>query len=130
MRANPGSVCNNLAATFDKHWKHAPQRILARQGRGTSMDRFKIQGGRRLEGTVRISGAKNAALPAMAAALLTSDPVPLENIPRVRDIMTMAKLLSHIRCHVESPDLPPIAFIIQAETISHAEAPYELVKTM
>jgi UDP-N-acetylglucosamine 1-carboxyvinyltransferase len=94
------------------------------------MDRFKIQGGRRLEGTVRISGAKNAALPAMAAALLTADPVCLRNIPHVRDIITMAKLLVHMRCHVESPDFPPSEFTIQAENVSHAEAPYELVKTM
>jgi UDP-N-acetylglucosamine 1-carboxyvinyltransferase len=94
------------------------------------MDRFKIQGGRRLEGSVRISGAKNAALPAMAAALLTSEPVRLQNIPRVRDIITMAKLLAHMRCRVESPDLPPSEFEIQAETVSHAEAPYDLVKTM
>jgi UDP-N-acetylglucosamine 1-carboxyvinyltransferase len=94
------------------------------------MDRFKIEGGRRLEGAVRISGAKNAALPAMAAALLTPEPVHLQNIPHVRDIITMAKLLAHMRCRVQSPDLPPSEFTIQAETVSHAEAPYELVKTM
>lgn len=94
------------------------------------MDRFKIEGGRELEGTVKISGAKNAALPAMAATLLTSEPVQLDNIPHVRDIMTMAKLLAHMRCSVTSPDLPPSEFIIQAEKISHAEAPYDLVKTM
>jgi UDP-N-acetylglucosamine 1-carboxyvinyltransferase len=94
------------------------------------MDRLKIQGGRRLEGTVRISGAKNAALPEMAAALLTPEPVHLKNIPRVRDIITMAKLLAHMRCVVSSPDLPPSEFTFRAETISHAEAPYELVKTM
>ena len=94
------------------------------------MDKLKIQGGRRLEGTVRISGAKNAALPEMAAALLTSEPVQLKNIPHVRDIITMAKLLAHMRCTVSSPDIPPSEFTIQAETVSHAEAPYELVKTM
>ena len=94
------------------------------------MDRFKIQGGQKLEGTVQISGAKNAALPAMAAALLTSDVVTLQNIPHVRDIITMAKLLAHMRCRVESPDIPPSQFTIQAENVSHAEAPYELVKTM
>jgi len=94
------------------------------------MDKFKIQGGRKLEGTVPISGAKNAALPAMASALLTADPVRLENIPHVRDIITMAKLLAHMRCRVESPDIPPSEFTIQAENVSHAEAPYELVKTM
>src|SRR5215472_9865530 len=94
------------------------------------MDKFKIQGGHRLEGTVRISGAKNAALPTMAAALLTSETVRLQNIPHVRDIITMAKLLAHMRCRVQSPDLPPSEFSIQAENVSHAEAPYELVKTM
>ena len=94
------------------------------------MDRFKIQGGRRLEGKVHISGAKNAALPAMAAALLTNEPVHLHNIPKVRDIITMAKLLAHMRCRVESPDIPPSQFTIQAEAVSHTEAPYELVKTM
>jgi len=94
------------------------------------MDQFKIKGGRRLEGTVEISGAKNAALPAMAATLLTADPVHLKNIPHVRDIITMAKLLAHMRCRVEAPDIPPSEFIIQAESVSHAEAPYELVKTM
>ena len=95
------------------------------------MDRFKIEGGRRLEGTVQISGAKNSALPAMAAALLTSEPVILQNIPRVRDIITMAKLLAYMRCRVESPDLPPSEFVIQAQNVAnHAGAPYELVKTM
>jgi len=94
------------------------------------MDRFKIEGGRKLEGAVQISGAKNAALPAMAAALLTSELVRLNNIPHVRDIITMAKLLAHMRCRIESPDIPPSEFTIQAENVSHAEAPYELVKTM
>jgi UDP-N-acetylglucosamine 1-carboxyvinyltransferase len=94
------------------------------------MDRFKIHGGRKLEGEVRISGAKNAALPAMAASLLTAEAVHLKNIPHVRDIITMAKLLAHMRCKVESPDIPPSEFVIRAESVSHAEAPYELVKTM
>jgi UDP-N-acetylglucosamine 1-carboxyvinyltransferase len=94
------------------------------------MDQFRIHGRRKLHGEVRISGAKNAALPAMAAALLTREAVHLKNIPHVRDIITMAKLLAHMRCRVQSPDIPPSAFTIQAETVSHAEAPYELVKTM
>ena len=94
------------------------------------MERFLIEGGHRLEGTVRISGAKNAALPAMAAALLTSEPVHLKNIPRVRDIITMGQLLAHMRARVETPDLPPTDMTIQAEKISGAEAPYELVRTM
>jgi UDP-N-acetylglucosamine 1-carboxyvinyltransferase len=66
----------------------------------------------------------------MAAALLTSEPVHLTNVPGVRDIVTMAKLLAHMRARVQSPTLPPTEFTISAETISHAEAPYELVKTM
>ncbi len=94
------------------------------------MDRFLIEGGRKLEGTVRISGAKNAALPAMAAALLTPERVHLKNIPRVRDILTMGKLLAHIGAHVQALDLPPTDVTIQAEKISDAEAPYELVRTM
>ncbi|MHB8640023.1 MAG: UDP-N-acetylglucosamine 1-carboxyvinyltransferase [Candidatus Acidiferrales bacterium] len=94
------------------------------------MDKFKIQGGRPLEGAVQISGAKNAALPIMAAALLTSEKVHLENIPRVRDIVTMAKLLAHMKAHVVAQDLPPSAMTIQTEEISHTEAPYDLVKTM
>jgi UDP-N-acetylglucosamine 1-carboxyvinyltransferase len=94
------------------------------------MDRFRIEGGTRLEGTVRVSGAKNSALPAMAAALLTADPVHLKNIPRVRDIITMGRLLAHMSARVETPDLPPTDLTIQAEKISDAEAPYDLVRTM
>jgi UDP-N-acetylglucosamine 1-carboxyvinyltransferase len=94
------------------------------------MDRFRIEGGHRLQGTVRISGAKNSALPAMAAALLTSERVHLQNIPRVRDIITMGKLLAHMNALVETPDLPPTDLTIQAKNISDAEAPYELVRTM
>ena len=94
------------------------------------MDRFRIEGGTRLEGTVRVSGAKNSALPAMAAALLTAEPVHLKNIPRVRDIITMGRLLAHMSARVETPDLPPTDLTIQAEKISDAEAPYDLVRTM
>jgi UDP-N-acetylglucosamine 1-carboxyvinyltransferase len=94
------------------------------------MDRFRIEGGGRLQGTVRISGAKNSALPAMAAALLSAEPVHLKNIPRVRDIITMGRLLAHMNVRVETPDLPPTDLTIQAEKISDAEAPYELVRTM
>jgi UDP-N-acetylglucosamine 1-carboxyvinyltransferase len=94
------------------------------------MDKLLIEGGRPLEGSVHISGAKNAALPAMAAALLTRDRVTLDNIPRVRDIITMGKLLAHLSAIVETPAIPPTAVIIQADTVNGAEAPYELVKTM
>src|SRR5580698_6251939 len=94
------------------------------------MGKLLIEGGRRLEGTVRISGSKNAALPAMAAALLTSERVHLKNIPRVRDIITMGQLLAHMDARVEAPDVPPTDLIIEAHKISGAEAPYELVRTM
>jgi UDP-N-acetylglucosamine 1-carboxyvinyltransferase len=94
------------------------------------MDRFRIEGGSRLQGAVHISGAKNSALPAMAAALLTREPVHLKNIPRVRDIITMGRLLAHMNARVETPELPPTDLTIQAETVSDAEAPYDLVRTM
>jgi len=58
------------------------------------MDKFRIKGGKALRGTVAISGAKNSALPVMAAALLTSEKVTLHNIPKVRDLITMSKLLA------------------------------------
>jgi UDP-N-acetylglucosamine 1-carboxyvinyltransferase len=94
------------------------------------MDKFQIHGGRRLQGTVSIGGAKNAALPAMAMALLTSDPLTIENLPHVHDIVTMRRLLEHMQARVSSLDKNPHAVTIQAAEISHAEAPYELVKTM
>ncbi len=94
------------------------------------MEKFVIEGGRPLRGTVRISGAKNAALPCMAAALLTTETVHLQNIPRVRDIITMGKLLAYIGAHVQVPEVPPTDMTIQAERLSDAEAPYELVRTM
>ncbi len=94
------------------------------------MDRFRIEGGRRLEGTVQIGGAKNSALPAMAAALLTEEPVHLKNIPRVRDIITMGRLLAHMNVRLEMPDVPPTGLILETRRITDAEAPYELVRTM
>src|SRR6476646_10919004 len=65
------------------------------------MDKFVIRGGNPLLGTIRVSGAKNAALPAMAAALLTEEPVILENIPQVRDIETTRRLLAAMGAEVE-----------------------------
>ena len=79
---------------------------------------------------MRVGGAKNAALPAMAAALLTEEPLRLSNIPRVRDIVTMGKLLAHMGARVTTSDLPPAEITIETGTISDAEAPYELVRTM
>ena len=95
------------------------------------MDKFVIRGGTPLLGTVRISGAKNAALPAMAAALLTEEPVILENIPQVRDIETTRKLLAAMGAEVElGYGRAKNRTTICCKNLSAPEASYELVKTM
>ncbi len=70
------------------------------------MDKFRIKGGKALRGTVAISGAKNSALPVMAAALLTSEKVTLHNIPKVRDLITMSKLLAFMDAKVTITEFP------------------------
>src|ERR1700738_5339709 len=94
------------------------------------MDKFLIKGGKPLHGTVTISGAKNSALPAMAAALLTAEEVTLHNIPKVRDLITMSKLLAFMSARVSVTDIPASDYVIEAATLNDAVAPYELVKTM
>jgi UDP-N-acetylglucosamine 1-carboxyvinyltransferase len=94
------------------------------------MDKFRICGGKPLHGTVEIGGAKNSALPLMAAALLTSEPVTLHNIPRVRDIVTMGKLLAFMSAKVSTPAIPATTYTIESPSLNDAVAPYELVKTM
>src|SRR6266702_4793144 len=94
------------------------------------MDKFRIKGGKALRGTVAISGAKNSALPAMAAALLTAEKVTLHNIPKVRDLITMSKLLAFMDAKVSITEMPASNYVIEAPKLNHAEAPYELVKTM
>jgi len=94
------------------------------------MDRFLIKGGKALRGTVAISGAKNSALPAMAAALLTEEQVTLHNIPKVRDLITMSKLLAFMGARVSVTEMPASDYVLAAPSLNHAEAPYELVKTM
>jgi len=94
------------------------------------MDKFRIRGGKPLHGTVTISGAKNSALPAMAAALLTAEPVTLHNIPKVRDIITMGRLLAFMSANVSTPGFPSDTFTIESNSLNDAVAPYELVKTM
>ncbi len=95
------------------------------------MDKFLIKGGKRLEGKATISGAKNAALPAMAAALLTSDPVVLTNVPRVRDIGTMRALLEElgVDSSLEHQN-GGYRLAIHARKLDNPLAPYELVKQM
>ena len=92
------------------------------------MDKFRITGGHPLRGRVPISGAKNSALPCMAAALLTPETVTLHNIPYVRDIITQRRLLEDLGATVLTPELR--THKITASHIEVFEAAYELVKTM
>lgn len=92
------------------------------------MDRFRIQGPCRLVGSVPIAGAKNAALPAMAASLLTDQPIRLRRLPNVRDIATLEKLLGHLGVTSEHQGNE---VVLQAKSRgSSDDAPYDLVKTM
>ena len=92
------------------------------------MDQFVIEGGLALRGRVETSGAKNSALPALAACLLTAEPVVLERIPRVKDIRTMQELLKHMGATVVEEGANTVR--VQAARIDRPEAPYEVVKTM
>ena len=95
------------------------------------MDKFVIRGGNPLVGTVRISGAKNSALPCMAAAILTDGEVTLENIPQVRDIETERRLLASMGAEVElGYGRAQHRTVINCRTLSDPEAKYEIVKTM
>jgi UDP-N-acetylglucosamine 1-carboxyvinyltransferase len=95
------------------------------------MDKFLITGGTPLEGTIRVSGAKNSALPCMAAAILTSDEVILENIPQVRDIDTERKLLVSMGADVELiGEGSARCTHIRCDALSNPVAAYEIVKTM
>src|SRR5690242_7953250 len=91
------------------------------------MDKFVIQGGIPLQGEIPTSGSKNSALPALAAALLTEEPVTLKRIPRVRDIRTMQRLLVDIGSQIE---IDGECVQLHTPQIVSPEAPYELVKTM
>ncbi len=95
------------------------------------MDKFVIRGGNPLVGTIRVSGAKNAALPAMAAAILTEEPVILENIPDVRDIRTERTLLVSMGAEVElGYGRAHHRTTLCCRNLANPEAAYELVKTM
>ena len=91
------------------------------------MDKLVIEGGVPLAGEIAVSGSKNAALPVLAACLLTDKPVTLHRIPQVRDIRTMLGLIGHIGAEVS---IDGDCVRITAAKIEHPEAPYELVKTM
>jgi UDP-N-acetylglucosamine 1-carboxyvinyltransferase len=95
------------------------------------MDKFLIDGGASLKGELLISGAKNAALPELCAALLTSEPVTLSNVPRLNDVRTALKLLSHMGVAIEQlREAQADTITLHAACIQQSEAPYELVKTM
>ena len=96
------------------------------------MDKLLIKGGKSLNGTVTISGAKNAALPELCAALLTSDTVTLENVPGLEDVSTMLKLICNMGVVAERGKVAPSTstVTINAGSLTSPEAPYELVKTM
>jgi len=92
------------------------------------LDKIVIEGGCRLQGEVAVSGAKNAALPLIAASLLTEEEVFLENVPQLGDVRTMLHLLIRMGVKAETPD--PHSVSLRAEGLNAWEAPYEMVKTM
>ena len=92
------------------------------------MDRLIINGGERLQGEIRISGAKNAVLPIMAATLLADGPVTVRNIPHLHDVTTTMELLGRMGIHLTVDEKMDI--VVDAGTINSLYAPYELVRTM
>ncbi len=91
------------------------------------MDKLLITGGKRLSGDIRISGAKNAALPILCAGLLTADMLVLANVPHLQDVATMQKLLRQMGLSIEANGE---LLELNGAGINHPEAPYEMVKTM
>ncbi len=92
------------------------------------MDKLLIKGGSRLAGTVKISGAKNAALPILAGTLLATEPVTVSNVPHLRDVTTMLSLLQTMGVRTTVDEQMDVH--IDASVVERREAPYELVKTM
>lgn len=94
------------------------------------MEKIVIEGGRPLRGKIRISGAKNAALPALFASLLAEGPCRLDGVPDLRDIDTTLKILRHMGAQIKLRLTKSSPLIVAANGLSHPETPYELVKTM
>jgi UDP-N-acetylglucosamine 1-carboxyvinyltransferase len=92
------------------------------------MDKIVIEGGKRLVGTIKMSGAKNAVLPVLAATLLTEGRNVIDGVPEVRDVQTMIKILEALGAKVESYSNEKI--ILDTSKINNSEAPYDLVSTM
>lgn len=133
--ALPAQTVEHLSQGIVSHFRYfkgGPLRAVRLDGAGapirlSSVEKFRIRGGVRLRGTVAVSGAKNAALPCLAATLLTADPVHLEGLPRVRDIVTMEKVLAILgeSCQHENGTTT-----VTAGAVEGSHAPYELVRTM
>ena len=94
------------------------------------MDKILIEGGAPLRGTVHVSGAKNAALPVVAAALLAEGDHVVRNVPGLADVRTMGRLLAHAGCTFERVAGSPAAVAVRTPRTVNPEAPYELVRTM
>ena len=92
------------------------------------MDKLQIMGGQQLNGTLRVSGAKNAALPILAATLLTSEPVQISKAPHLQDVTTMIELLVCLGADVMVDERMNVQ--VTAADLHNLKAPYELVKTM
>ena len=92
------------------------------------MDKLLIDGGTTLSGQVRISGAKNAALPILAGTLLAEEPVTIHNVPHLKDVTTTISLLQLMGVQVTLDDRMTVE--VDARDVTHRQAPYELVKTM
>ena len=95
-----------------------------------NMDQLRIRGGNRLHGELKVSGAKNAALPELCAALLTDNAVTLRNVPALQDVSTMLKLIRNMGVSVERDPADSDRVLLNAGALDKPEAPYELVKTM
>ena len=102
----------------------AKLRVVGKRG---NVDAFRIIGGRRLEGTIAVGGAKNAALPMMAAALLIPGRSIIHNVPQLRDVVTMQRVLAQLGARGGYPNH---SFEIDATELTQIEAPWDLVRTM
>ena len=104
-----------------------PARLIRTQHR-THMDKLRIRGGQSLHGEIPISGAKNAALPELCAALLTAQPLTLHNVPRLQDVATMLRLIRNMGVSAERGEDGSVT--LNAADLNNPQAPYDLVKTM
>src|SRR5512145_94894 len=117
----------DVGARAHRLFSHQHSTSIADTTDNRHMDAFVIQGGRKLEGRVEISGTKNAALPVMAATLLTPAVHTLRNVPNLSDTRTMARVLEQLGARVE---FRGSTCKIDTSSVSSVEAPYDLVRTM